>query len=269
MPQVFTEERIDFVKLREFLGDEIDDRPERFSFTWAGRRDAVAMLQAPTSATLVPDKNESVNFTEAQHAFIEGENLETLKVIYRSYFGRMKTIYLDPSYNAGNDFIYPDNLADPLDHYLRITGQTTLFDTQIETWADYNVPSTDRNGAGGAHIYDGVPFDSDTIEKPFIQALEKRKDVKLYIKLPSWFTVATPIGAYNPDWATVMENPNGGDNLLYLVRETKSTLDLNTLRPDEKRKILCGRQHFRDTLEMGPRGYRVATEASQLPDGGV
>ena len=72
-PQAFTEDRIDFVKLREFLGDEVDDRPERFSFTWAGRRDALVMLQTPTSATLVPDMDESVNFTEAQHAFIGGD----------------------------------------------------------------------------------------------------------------------------------------------------------------------------------------------------
>ena len=146
--------------------------------------------------------------------------------------------------------------------------EMTLFDSEIETWADYIVPSTERNGAGGTHIYDGVPFDSETIEKPFIEALERRKDVKLYVKLPSWFTVATPIGAYNPDWAIVMKNPDGSD-LLYLIRETKGTLDLDALRPDEKRKILCGRKHFRDTLEMGQRGYRVVTETSQLPDGGV
>ncbi len=114
-----------------------------------------------------------------------------------------------------------------------------------------------------------MPFDSDSIEKPFIEALEKRKDVKLYIKLPSWFTVITPIGEYNPDWAIVMEDPEGGEDLLYLVRETKGTLNLDELRPDEKRKILCGRKHFHDTLGMGQRGYRVVTEAGQLPNGGV
>ena len=147
--------------------------------------------------------------------------------------------------------------------------EMTLFDSEIETWADYIVHSTKRNGAGGTHIYDGVPFDSETIEKPFVEALEKRKDVKLYIKLPSWFTVATPIGAYNPDWAIVMENPDGDDDLLYLVRETKGTLDLDAARPNEKRKILCGWRHFRDPLEMGQTGYRVITEAGQLPDGAV
>ena len=147
--------------------------------------------------------------------------------------------------------------------------EMTLFESEIVTWADYVVPSTERNGVGGTHLYDGVPFDSRTIEKPFIEALEKRKDVRLYIKLPAWFTVETPIGSYNPDWALVMENPDGGDDLLYLVRETKGTLDLDELRPDEKRKILFGRKHFREALGMGHRGYRVVTEASQLPDGGV
>jgi type III restriction enzyme len=90
--------------------------------------------------------------------------------------------------------------------------------------------------------------------------------VKLYIKLPSWFTVTTPIGEYNPDWAIVMESPDGGEDRLYLVRETKGTLDLNQLRPDEKRKILCGRSHFRGALDIN---YKLVTEASQLPDGGV
>ena len=81
------------------------------------------MLQAPTRASLIPDPENSVNFDEAQHIFIEGENLETLKVLYRAYFGRVKLIYIDPPYNTGNDFIYPDNFTDPLEHYLCITGQ--------------------------------------------------------------------------------------------------------------------------------------------------
>lgn len=144
--------------------------------------------------------------------------------------------------------------------------EMTQFEAEIETWGDYIVPSTEHAGAGGTHIYDGVPFDSETIEKPFIEALERRKDVKLYIKLPSWFTVPTPVGEYNPDWAIVMENPEGGEDLLYLVRETKGSLNLNDLRLDEKRKIACGKKHFEGALSMD---YRVVTAASQLPNGGV
>jgi type III restriction enzyme len=114
--------------------------------------------------------------------------------------------------------------------------------------------------------YDGVPFTSETVEKPFIEALEKMKTVKLYIKLPNWFTVATPIGDYNPDWAIVMEDPVGGADLLYHVRETKGSLDPNEIRPDEKRKIACGRRHFADALGVN---YQVVTNASQLPNGGA
>ncbi|PYE81322.1 site-specific DNA-methyltransferase [Pseudoroseicyclus aestuarii] len=125
VPEAFSDGKLDIEALQVLLGDKLADGPERFTFTWAGKRDAMAMLQAPSSATLAPDPDNSTNFDDAQHVFIEGENLEVLKVLYRSYFGRVKLIYIDPPYNTGNDFIYPDNFADPLDHYLKLTGQRT------------------------------------------------------------------------------------------------------------------------------------------------
>ena len=125
VPEAFSDGKLDVDGLQSLLGDKVEDGPERFTFSWAGKRDAMAMLQAPSSATLAPDQDNSINFDDAQHIFIEGENLEVLKVLYRSYFGRVKLIYIDPPYNTGNDFIYPDNFADPLDHYLKLTGQRT------------------------------------------------------------------------------------------------------------------------------------------------
>jgi adenine-specific DNA-methyltransferase len=122
-PEAVTEGKVDFAKLREALGDVVDDRPERYSFTWAGKRDAIRLLQTPSRATLVPAPKESVNFDSTNNVFIEGENLEVLKLLYKSYAGRVKMIYIDPPYNTGNDFIYPDNFADPLDTYLKLTGQ--------------------------------------------------------------------------------------------------------------------------------------------------
>jgi adenine-specific DNA-methyltransferase len=116
-PEAFAEGKLDAEKLKALLGENGDTGAERYSFSWAGKRDAISMLQVPTRATLIPDREQSVNFDEAQHVFIEGENLEVLKVLYRSYFGRVKMIYIDPPYNTGNDFIYPDDFADPLDHY--------------------------------------------------------------------------------------------------------------------------------------------------------
>lgn len=139
VPEAFAEGQLDAGKLKALLGESADTSPERYNFSWNGKRDAISMLQLPTRATLVPDRENSVNFDEAQHVFIEGENLEVLKVLYRSYFGRVKMIYIDPPYNTGKDFIYPDNFADPLDNYLRLTGQKNGD-------GDYTTSQVDRNG---------------------------------------------------------------------------------------------------------------------------
>ena len=123
VPQAFSEGKLDLEKLRELAGDGQVSGPERYSFTWAGKRDAIALLQTPSRATLTPDRQESLDFEAAQHVLIEGDNLEVLKLLYRSYFGRVRMIYIDPPYNTGSEFIYPDDFADPLENYLRLTGQ--------------------------------------------------------------------------------------------------------------------------------------------------
>lgn len=124
-PEIFTDGAINLDRLAELVGLPVDDGPERYGLTWPGKRAAIAMLQAPSAATLAQDAAESVNFDSAQHVFIEGENLEVLKLLYKSYFGRVKLIYIDPPYNTGNDFIYHDDFADPLSAYLIQTGQMT------------------------------------------------------------------------------------------------------------------------------------------------
>jgi adenine-specific DNA-methyltransferase len=91
------------------LGEEVDTRPERYRFTWAGKRDAQALLQTPTRATLAPCPEESLDFDTTSNVFIEGDNLEALKLMLRPYHGRVKMIYIDPPYNTGGDFVYPDN----------------------------------------------------------------------------------------------------------------------------------------------------------------
>ena len=103
--------------------------------------------------------------------------------------------------------------------------------------------------------------------KEFIPGIEKRDHVKLYLKLPSWFTMETPVEAYNPDWAIIMEYPNAqvepnDSDLLYLGRETKGRIRLNELGRDEKRKIHCGEMHFSCALGVD---YRVVTSAGELP----
>lgn len=122
-PEAVSEGKVDFEKLRQSMGEIVDDRPERYSFTWAGKKDAIRLLQTPSRATLVPVPEESVNFDATRNLFLEGDNLEVLKLLYKSYARRVKMIYIDPPYNTGNDFVYPDDFADPLDTYLEITGQ--------------------------------------------------------------------------------------------------------------------------------------------------
>lgn len=123
-PELFVEGKIDIDRLRATLGDAIDDRPERYSFSWSGKKDAIGTLQVPSYATLVPQRDRSVEFDTSQHLFIEGDNLEVLKLLYKAYFGRIKMIFIDPPYNTGNDFIYSDNFTDPRENYLHTTGQT-------------------------------------------------------------------------------------------------------------------------------------------------
>ena len=122
-PDVVRDGRVDFDRLRELLGDVVDDGPERYGLSWVGRKAAIRLLQSPSHGTLVPLRDESLRFDTADHAWIAGENLEVLKLLYRSYHDRVKAIYIDPPYNTGKDFVYRDNYTAPLAEYLRQTGQ--------------------------------------------------------------------------------------------------------------------------------------------------
>lgn len=135
-PEAVTEGKIDFDRLRESLGYVAEGAAERYSFTWAGRRDSVRLLQTPSRAALVPAADESLDFGSSRNLYLEGDNLEALKLLYKAYFGRIKMIYIDPPYNTGGDFVYPDNYSDPLDTYLRLTGQKDangLLTSNLET----------------------------------------------------------------------------------------------------------------------------------------
>lgn len=123
LPEVFTEGKVDWEKLKATLGEDINFSNERYVLNWAGKSEAFKVLQTPSSKTLVPVKDESVNFDETENIFIEGENLEVLKVLQKSYFGKVKMIYIDPPYNTGNDsFIYPDKFSETKDEYQRRVG---------------------------------------------------------------------------------------------------------------------------------------------------
>lgn len=122
-PEAFVEGKIDFDRLRATLGTAVHAGLGRFHFSWAGKDDSIRLLQTPSCGTLVPCLGESVDFEKTENVFIEGENLEVLKLLFKPYFARVNLIYIDPPYNTGQDFIYPDNYTDPLRNYLEITGQ--------------------------------------------------------------------------------------------------------------------------------------------------
>lgn len=141
LPGAFSEGRVDVERLREILGGNVAG-PERYSFTWAGKQDAIRLLQVPSRATLEPCPEESVDFESTANLFIEGDNLEVLKLLYRSYFGRVKMIYIDPPYNTGNDFVYQDDFRDPLRRYLEFTSQVD---------SDGNLLTSNPESAGRFH----------------------------------------------------------------------------------------------------------------------
>ena len=123
LPEVFTEGKIDWEKLQIALGEEINFANERYVLNWAGKSDAFRLMQQPTTKTLMPVRDESVNFDDTQNIFIEGDNLEVLKILQKSYFGKVKMIYIDPPYNTGNDsFIYSDRFSETKAEYQKRIG---------------------------------------------------------------------------------------------------------------------------------------------------
>jgi len=122
-PDVFTDGKVDFEKFQQVLGNYIETSNERYNFTWNGKAKALRLSQMPSTGTLRPCKEESKDWDQTQNLYIEGDNLEVLKLLQKSYHGKVKMIYIDPPYNTGKDFVYPDNFADSIENYKAITGQ--------------------------------------------------------------------------------------------------------------------------------------------------
>lgn len=122
-PEVFNDDKLDVDELRRVLGDWVDEGIERFGLTWPGKAACMKVIQAPAGGALRPERNESLEFDRSDNIFIEGDNLEVLKLLQKAYFGKVKMIYIDPPYNTGKEFIYPDKYAENIDTYLAYTGQ--------------------------------------------------------------------------------------------------------------------------------------------------
>jgi adenine-specific DNA-methyltransferase len=141
-PEIFADGMIDFDQLKRVLGTWVDPGKERFGLNWPGKAECMKIIQQPSVATLKPVREESVKFDETENLFIEGDNMEVLKLLQKAYFGKVKMIYIDPPYNTGNEFIYPDKFAETLETYLAYTNQTDeqgkRFSTNAETAGRYH-----------------------------------------------------------------------------------------------------------------------------------
>lgn len=124
-PECFVEGTLDIDKLLSLCGEYIDNDFEKYKFEWKGKAECLRLAQKRSTGTLCPCKEESVNFDETKNLYIEGDNLEVLKLLQTAYYNKVKMIYIDPPYNTGNDFVYEDDFADPMTRYKEVTNQTT------------------------------------------------------------------------------------------------------------------------------------------------
>ena len=135
-PEVFIDGKIDFKKLKLILGEDIEISDEKYEFKWNGKNDAIKIAQTPSMGTLRPDKESSKNWDNTENLYIEGDNLEVLKLLQKSYFGKIKMIYIDPPYNTGKDFVYKDNFKDNISNYKEVTNQKSK--ANVETNGRYH-----------------------------------------------------------------------------------------------------------------------------------
>ncbi len=135
-PEIVTEGRIDFKALQQVLGEELEEEEEYYRFTWAGKSQARREAHKPSTGTLRPAKEESLDWDTTENMYIEGDNLEVLKLMQKSYAGKIKMIYIDPPYNTGKDFVYKDNYKDNLKNYQEVTGQIDSEGNKTSTNSD-------------------------------------------------------------------------------------------------------------------------------------
>jgi adenine-specific DNA-methyltransferase len=133
IPEAIADGKVDVERLKELLGQDAGDENERFGLFWPGKKRALRAAQEPTTATLMPDIENSKNWDITKNVFIEGDNLEVLKILQKHYHGKIKMIYIDPPYNTGNDFVYPDNFTEGLASYLEWTRQVNEEGKKLST----------------------------------------------------------------------------------------------------------------------------------------
>ncbi len=141
-PDIFAEDKVDFDKLKSNLGEYVDDSHEKYNFTWPGKTQAIKESQKQSNGTLRPCKEESKNWDTTNNLYIEGDNLEVLKLLQKGYYNKIKCIYIDPPYNTGTDFVYKDDFKDNVENYLKVSGQMSESKTTNNNYKLVSNPET-------------------------------------------------------------------------------------------------------------------------------
>lgn len=198
-PEVIKEGKVDFEALKDLLGNYTDTAEERFYLNWAGKSNARREAQKRSTGTLRPCPEESVDWDNTENLYIEGDNLEVLKLLQKSYHNRVKMIYVDPPYNTGKDFVYKDNYKDNMQNYLELTGQDKKLSTNTESDGRYhsnwlNMMYPRLKLARNLLTDDGVIFISIGVEE--FANLKKTMDEIFgesnFIEIFSWVKTSTP-----------------------------------------------------------------------------
>ena len=132
-PNAFTDGKVDFDVLRQLLGDTVEEQEEKYGLNWHGKRQARRLALTPSAGTLRPYPDESVDWETTQNLMIEGDNLEVLKLLQKSYTNKVKLIYIDPPYNTGKDFVYSDDYRDSIRNYFELTGQVDAENRKVSS----------------------------------------------------------------------------------------------------------------------------------------
>ena len=211
-PEAFSEGKVDFDVLRQILGDEVDEREEKYGLNWHGKRQARQLALTPSTGTLRPCPEESVEWDTTRNLMIEGDNLEVLKLLQKSYGRRVKAIYIDPPYNTGRNLVYPNDYSDGIQTYLEITGQIAGGRKLIS--------STESGGRFHTNwlsaIYPRLMLSKNLLRPDGILfcTIDENEHATLSLVLKEVF----PEGAYEHSYVSIVHNPRGqqGTNISYV-----------------------------------------------------
>ena len=236
-PEVFADGKVDFDKLQGLLGHYIADDKEKYSFSWKGKADSLRLAQKRSTGTLRPCKDESKDWDTTENLYIEGDNLEVLKLLQSSYLNSVKMIYIDPPYNTGNDFVYIDDFADGIAHYKEVTGQATKSNPETAgryhtNWLNMMYPRLKL--ARNLLTDDGVIFIS--IDEREFANLKKISDEvfgeKNYFGDLVWESTTQPINAGNARFGLqkkteiiLFYGKNKQENKCFILHELESSLN--------------------------------------------